>query len=68
MYHGEWVVGSLWRWRVTCLGYLPFAALAAEGQEVELVAEGHLAVGAYRFDVGGRHGAVAGFLLGRVGG
>ena len=38
---------------------LPFAALAFERQEVQLVAKRHLAVGPNRFDVCCRHGAVA---------
>ena len=40
---------------------LPFAAFAFEGQEVELAAEGHLAVGADGVDVGCGHGGGAYF-------
>ena len=40
-------------------GSSPFAALALERKKVELVAEGHLAVGADGFDVGSGHLGVA---------
>lgn len=43
---------------------LPFAALALEWKEVELMAEGHVAVSANSFDVGSGHFGIT-VLFGR---
>ena len=45
----------------------PFTTLTLEGEEVELVAEGHLAVRADGVEIGDGHFAVGGFLFGRGG-
>lgn len=48
------------------VAHLPFTALALEGKKVELVAKGHLAVGADGVEVGDGHFAVAFWLRGRI--
>lgn len=44
---------------------IPFTALTSKGEKVQLVAEGHLAVGANRFNVADTHGRVTAVLLRR---